>query len=69
MRKMDIRLQLLTQETPEGSVFELTPGKAPEGRPRGFGSPPQLTTPEGWIWSYKELFLHLYIPKAGNISL
>jgi hypothetical protein len=27
-------------ETPEGSVFELTAGKAPEGRPRGFGSLP-----------------------------
>jgi hypothetical protein len=35
MRKMDRRLQLLTQETPEGSVFELTPGKAPEGASPG----------------------------------
>jgi hypothetical protein len=31
----------LTSETPEGSVFELTAGKASEGRPRGFGSPTQ----------------------------
>jgi hypothetical protein len=29
-------------------VFELTAGKAPEGRPRGQDSPPS-TTPEGWI--------------------
>jgi hypothetical protein len=36
-------------ETPEGSVFELTAGKAPEGRPRGFESPLPTTTPEGWI--------------------
>jgi hypothetical protein len=43
------RLQLLTQETPEGSVFELTPGKAPEGRRRGRMTPPKITTPEGWI--------------------
>jgi hypothetical protein len=35
----------LTSETPEGSVFELTAGKAPEGRPRGFGSP---TQPPPW---------------------
>jgi hypothetical protein len=35
------RAATLTSETPEGSVFELTAGKAPEGRPRGFGSPTQ----------------------------
>jgi hypothetical protein len=39
----------MTSETPEGSVFELTAGKAPEGRPRGSGRPPPPTTPEGWI--------------------
>jgi hypothetical protein len=29
----------LTKETPEGSVFMLTAGKAPEGRPRGLEIP------------------------------
>jgi hypothetical protein len=37
------------QETPEGSVFELTPGKAPEGASPGLSDLPPLTTPEGWI--------------------
>jgi hypothetical protein len=30
----------LTKETPEGSVFELTLGKAPEGRPQGRAASP-----------------------------
>jgi hypothetical protein len=30
----------LIQETPEGSVFKLTVGKAPEGRPHGSHHPP-----------------------------
>jgi hypothetical protein len=29
----------MTKETPEGSVFMLTAGKAPEGRPRGLEIP------------------------------
>jgi hypothetical protein len=53
----------LTQETPEGSVFELTVGKAPEGRPHGRHHPPHHHP--GGVDLY---ILHLYLAELVQVA-
>jgi hypothetical protein len=53
---------MMIQETPEGSVFELTVGKAPEGRPHGW-QPPHNHHPGG-----VDLYIfHLYLAELVNV--